>query len=165
MLRLAVIVLLLANAGYFAWSQGHLRPWGWAPQEQAEPQRMNQQIRPETLQILKVNASKTSSSAPMPAPATPAAPAASTAATDTPASAATDQTSAAARRALVLGIVARNTDQHGLAIAAKLDRAAPGADTVIAQNGRVVDHGIDLPRGQQGIGLFDSRHGHEAPTS
>lgn len=90
MLRLAVIVLLLANAGYFAWSQGHLRPWGWAPQEQAEPQRMNQQIRPETLQILKVNASKTSSSAPMPAPATPAAPAASTAATDTPASAATD---------------------------------------------------------------------------
>jgi hypothetical protein len=68
MLRLAVIVLLLANAGYFAWSQGHLRPWGWAPQEQAEPQRMNQQIRPETLQILKVNASKTSSSTPVPAP-------------------------------------------------------------------------------------------------
>ena len=85
MLRLAVIVLLLANAGYFAWSQGHLRPWGWAPQEQAEPQRMNQQIRPETLQILKVNASKTSSSAPMPAPATPAAPAASTTAADNPA--------------------------------------------------------------------------------
>ena len=87
MLRLAVIVLLLANAGYFAWSQGHLRPWGWAPQEQAEPQRMNQQIRPETLQILKVNASKTSSSAPVPAPApaTPAAPAASTTAADNPA--------------------------------------------------------------------------------
>lgn len=90
MLRLAVIVLLLANAGYFAWSQGHLRPWGWAPQEQAEPQRMNQQIRPETLQILKVNASKTSSSAPVPAPApaTAAAPTASTTGTDTPASAA-----------------------------------------------------------------------------
>ena len=90
MLRLAVIVLLLANAGYFAWSQGHLRPWGWAPQEQAEPQRMNQQIRPETLQILKVNASKTSSSAPVPAPApaTAAAPTARTTGTDTPASAA-----------------------------------------------------------------------------
>ncbi len=86
MLRLAVIVLLLANAGYFAWSQGHLRPWGWAPQEQAEPQRMNQQIRPETLQILKVNASKTSSSAPVPAPAAPSAPTASTTATDNPAS-------------------------------------------------------------------------------
>ena len=92
MLRLAVIVLLLANAGYFAWSQGHLRPWGWAPQEQAEPQRMNQQIRPETLQILKVNASKTSSSAPMPAPATPAAATASTTAADTPASTAAPAT-------------------------------------------------------------------------
>ena len=64
MLRLAVIVLLLANAGYYAWSQGLLRPLGYAPQEQSEPQRMNQQIRPETLQILKVNPSKTSSAAP-----------------------------------------------------------------------------------------------------
>ena len=64
MLRLAVIVLLLANAGYYAWSQGLLRQFGYAPQEQSEPQRMNQQIRPETLQILKVNPSKTSSAAP-----------------------------------------------------------------------------------------------------
>ena len=55
MLRLAVIVLLLANAGYYAWSQGLLKGWGLAPEEQAEPQRMDQQIRPETLQILKVN--------------------------------------------------------------------------------------------------------------
>lgn len=68
MLRLAVIVLLLANAGYYAWSQGHLRDWGYGPQEQAEPQRMNQQIRPETLQILRVNPSKTSA-APVAAPA------------------------------------------------------------------------------------------------
>lgn len=83
MLRLAVIVLLLANAGYYAWSQGYLRPWGWAPQEQAEPQRMDQQIRPETLQILKVNPGKTSSSAPVPPPTT--APAATSAApSDTP---------------------------------------------------------------------------------
>ena len=68
MLRLAVIVLLLANAGYYAWSQGHLRQWGYGPQEQAEPQRMDQQIRPETLQILRVNPSKTSA-APAAAPA------------------------------------------------------------------------------------------------
>ncbi|MBO1010998.1 SPOR domain-containing protein, partial [Acidovorax sp. SD340] len=53
MLRLAVIALLLANAGYYAWSQGLLKDWGFAPEEQAEPQRMNQQIRPETLQILR----------------------------------------------------------------------------------------------------------------
>ena len=38
MLRLAVIVLLLANAGYYAWSHGWLRSWGLAPVEQSEPQ-------------------------------------------------------------------------------------------------------------------------------
>ncbi|KAB7533389.1 SPOR domain-containing protein, partial [Verminephrobacter sp. Larva24] len=43
MLRLAVILLLLANAGYRAWSQGLLRPWGLAPEAQTEPQRMHQQ--------------------------------------------------------------------------------------------------------------------------
>src|SRR6218665_1121973 len=53
MLRLAVILLLLATAGYRAWSQGLLRPWGLAPEAQTEPQRMHQQIRPETLQILQ----------------------------------------------------------------------------------------------------------------
>ena len=67
MLRLAVIVLLLANAGYYAWSQGLLKGWGLAPEEQAEPQRMDQQIRPETLQILKVNPS-------LPAPSAAAVP-------------------------------------------------------------------------------------------
>ena len=83
MLRLAVIVLLLANAGYYAWSQGLLRPLGYAPQEQSEPQRMNQQIRPETLQILKVSPSKTSSASPSQAtaandsPTPPTTPAAS----------------------------------------------------------------------------------------
>ncbi|MFY3385403.1 SPOR domain-containing protein [Paracidovorax sp. MALMAid1276] len=77
MLRLAVIVLLLANAGYFAWAQGHLRSWGYGPAEQAEPQRMHQQIKPETLQILRVNPSRTSSSssaAPAPAAPPPLAP-------------------------------------------------------------------------------------------
>jgi hypothetical protein len=77
MLRLAVIVLLLANAGYYAWSQGHLRQWGYGPQEQAEPQRMDQQIRPETLQILRVNPSKTSA-----APAAAQAPTATTTTAD-----------------------------------------------------------------------------------
>ena len=80
MLRLAVIVLLLANAGYYAWSQGLLRPLGYAPQEQSEPQRMNQQIRPETLQILKVKPDKTSSAAPPGSTSTPTP----TAANDSP---------------------------------------------------------------------------------
>ena len=84
MLRLAVIALLLANAGYYAWSQGLLRPLGYAPQEQSEPQRMNQQIRPETLQILKVNPSKTSSAAPPGTTSTPTSSSQATAANDSP---------------------------------------------------------------------------------
>lgn len=46
MLRLAVIALLLANAGYYAYTQGWLRSAGLAQPEQAEPLRMQQQIRP-----------------------------------------------------------------------------------------------------------------------
>lgn len=74
MLRLAVIVLLLANAGYYAWSQGLLREWGLAPHEEAEPQRMNQQIRPETLQILRVNPSRPASGSTAPPPPPPPPP-------------------------------------------------------------------------------------------
>ena len=70
MLRLALIALLLANAVYYAWSQGLLKDLGYAPEEQAEPQRMDQQLRPETLQILRVNPGKPSS----PSSAAPNAP-------------------------------------------------------------------------------------------
>jgi hypothetical protein len=52
MLRLIVLLLLLANGGFYAWSHGLLLPWGVGPAQQAEPQRLQQQIRPETLHIL-----------------------------------------------------------------------------------------------------------------
>ncbi|HET8744771.1 MAG TPA: SPOR domain-containing protein [Ramlibacter sp.] len=52
MLRLIVLLLLLANGGYYAWSHGLLLPWGVGPTQQAEPQRLQQQIRPETVRIL-----------------------------------------------------------------------------------------------------------------
>lgn len=52
MLRLAVLLLVLLNAGYYAWSQGMLRAYGWAPTEQGEPQRLEQQLRPEAIRIL-----------------------------------------------------------------------------------------------------------------
>lgn len=52
MLRLFVLLLLLLNAVYFAWSQGMLRAYGWAPAQQREPQRVAQQIRPEAIHIL-----------------------------------------------------------------------------------------------------------------
>lgn len=102
MLRLAVIVLLLANAGYYAWAQGLLRPLGYAPQEQSEPQRMNQQIRPETLQILKVNPSKTSSAAPPGSTST--SPSQATAANDSPAPTTTPAASAPADSAECLQV-------------------------------------------------------------
>ena len=77
MLRLAVIALLLANAAYYAYTQGWLRSAGLVTPEQAEPQRLQQQIRPETLKVLRAQGA-TNNPTPPPAPA--AAPAADTAA-------------------------------------------------------------------------------------
>lgn len=77
MLRLAVIALLLANAGYYAYTQGWLRSAGLVTPEQAEPQRLQQQIRPETLKVLRAQGATNNPTQP-PAPA--AAPAADTAA-------------------------------------------------------------------------------------
>lgn len=63
MLRLAVLLLLLANAGYYAWSHGLLQGLGLAPDTSSEPQRMQQQINPQNLHLL--------SPEPKPAPAAP----------------------------------------------------------------------------------------------
>ena len=52
MLRLAVLALVLANAAYFAWAQGFLAAWGAAPAQQSEPQRLEQQLKPQSLRIL-----------------------------------------------------------------------------------------------------------------
>ncbi len=52
MLRLIVLLLVLANAGYYAWSHGLLAAYGLAPTSQTEPQRLAQQINPEAMRIL-----------------------------------------------------------------------------------------------------------------
>lgn len=52
MLRLAVLLLVLANAGYYAWTEGLLAGLGFAPAVQNEPQRMAQQVRPENMRLL-----------------------------------------------------------------------------------------------------------------
>ena len=52
MLRLVAISLLLANAVYFAWTQGFLAGLGMAPVQQSEPERLNAQIEPGTLRLL-----------------------------------------------------------------------------------------------------------------
>ena len=48
-----LLLLLLANAGYFLWSRGDLAGIGAAPAalHEREPQRLGEQLRPELLQI------------------------------------------------------------------------------------------------------------------
>lgn len=55
MLRLLALLLLLANVGYVAWSQGGLATLGLAPSVQTEPQRVATQIRPEAIRLLTAN--------------------------------------------------------------------------------------------------------------
>lgn len=52
MLRLAVLALMLANLGFYAWSHGWLAAYGLAPTDETEPQRLAQQIRPEAMRLL-----------------------------------------------------------------------------------------------------------------
>jgi hypothetical protein len=74
MLRIALLILLLANAGYFAWSQGALASLGWAPQQHSEPERLQQQLHPESLRLQQAAQPAVSAPAAVP-PATPATPA------------------------------------------------------------------------------------------
>jgi hypothetical protein len=53
MLRLLVVLLLLANGTYYAWSRGHLAVVGLAPVPQTEPARMRAQIKPELVRVLR----------------------------------------------------------------------------------------------------------------
>lgn len=69
MLRALVLVLILANVGFFAWRQGWLGKGLGDPDTGREPQRMNAQIHPERLVVVP-----------------PPRPAASTPADDQPAS-------------------------------------------------------------------------------
>lgn len=52
MLRPLALFLLLINSVYFAWSNGLLKAYGFAPTQQSEPQRVEQQIAPDALHIL-----------------------------------------------------------------------------------------------------------------
>ena len=75
MLRLLVLALLLANAGYFVWTQGLLAVYGLAPARQSEPERLSQQIRPEAMRLLAEAPARPVQSAAPPATAATAAPA------------------------------------------------------------------------------------------
>ncbi len=73
MLRPLSILLLLANAAYFAWSRGYLAVLGLAPGVQTEPARMQAQIKPEAVRLLGSNEVRRMemAAAPLPAPAKP----------------------------------------------------------------------------------------------
>lgn len=71
MLRHTLLALLLANAGYLAWSQGWMASLGWQPETQSEAFRLKQQMRPEAIQVGPATpASRPSAAAPTPAPET-----------------------------------------------------------------------------------------------
>lgn len=56
MLRALVLLLVLANAGYYAWSQGWLDGGTGGSQGDREPQRLQNQVRPEIVRILPPSA-------------------------------------------------------------------------------------------------------------
>lgn len=76
-LKIFVVLMLLANAVYFTWSQGWLRALDFAPAQQTEPQRLAQQLRPENLRILRPDEVRRLEAS----PAAPAAPGATPVAT------------------------------------------------------------------------------------
>ena len=49
------LALVLANLLFWAWSNGGLRMFGLAPNDPREPQRVEEQLRPEALRLLSVN--------------------------------------------------------------------------------------------------------------
>ncbi len=73
MLRFLVLTLLLLNGLYFAWSHGLLQAYGFAPAQQIEPQRLAQQIKPESVQLLSAKAQPQLAEPPAVTPVAPVA--------------------------------------------------------------------------------------------
>ncbi len=51
MLRFLVVLLLVVNGFFYAWSNGYLNQWGWAAKSQRETFRLNEQIEPERIVV------------------------------------------------------------------------------------------------------------------
>ena len=65
MLRVLALLLVLANGGYWAWTQGALAGLGFAPAAQREPQRLEQQIQPGSIVLLSPEEARKAESAPV----------------------------------------------------------------------------------------------------
>lgn len=132
MLRALVVLLVLVNAAYFAWSHGLLAAYGAAPASPSEPQRLTQQIKPEQMRILGVDGITQPQPQPLaPAPtgtnATPAVAPASLAASAAVALAVSD-TAAAATQCLQAGVF---TLKQAAALTTALLGALPAGSWVL----------------------------------
>ena len=54
-LWLCCALLLLINLVFAAWSNGYLKMFGWQPNDPREPQRWEQQVQPDAMQLLPSN--------------------------------------------------------------------------------------------------------------
>lgn len=52
MLRWVLLLLVAANAVFFAWSQGLMADHGWAPVRESEPERLQQQVQAQAIRLL-----------------------------------------------------------------------------------------------------------------
>ena len=159
MLRALVLALLLANGLYFAWGQGLLAAYGFAPARQAEPERLAQQIRPEALRLL----------APGPAaPAPPTAPAANTPAPDSPATT-TPNAAVAGESCLQVGVFTnkqvnalRRRLQYSLPAGSWSFESSGGLDRWIIYMGKYVSQQAMT---RKSVKLDQLGISHEAPAS
>ena len=69
MLKLLILLLLLANGAYFAWTHGALASLGLAPAHHAEPERLQQQVQPERLLVTPASSAPPTPAASASAPA------------------------------------------------------------------------------------------------
>lgn len=78
-IRWWIALLLLLNVITLAWQWDAFARWGWGPNVQREPERLQQQIKPEALQFTlpgQAASAPAPSSASSPSPAAPASEAA-----------------------------------------------------------------------------------------
>jgi hypothetical protein len=73
MLKYGVALLVVLNALALAWQWNALAPWGWGPQQHQEPERLQQQLRPEAIQPVRAPSAEDAPPAQDPSPSdTPA---------------------------------------------------------------------------------------------
>lgn len=130
MLRPLVMLLLAANIGFWAWSQGALDGLTGVPHDSdREPQRLAAQIAPERLEILRT---ELPASAP---PAAPAAPASAASAADRAAEMASTASTASAATAAASALAAASAAQAEASAAAVTPPPAAPVPTVCLEAG------------------------------